>query len=185
METFIDFLPIAIYSLIGTALFYLKKITFNNQVALVILAFIAHAILTLQDNVLFIFIGQIVISITIFLLLVFFFAGKTSGETILSMTSLVLLTPIPHGIIPMFIVFALILIASAIALRNKTESLKWLLYDAASSTGLTYAKPDYSHLPDRSTLSEKDKRTSVLPFMALVSTIAAIYYLVQPMFLDS
>lgn len=185
METFIEFLPIVIYSLIGTALFYLKKITFNNQITLLILALVAHVTISIMHGNWTVLIGQVLIATAAFALMVYFFAGKTSGETILTMASILLLSPLPDGLIPMIIVFILILITAAIQFRKKTESLKWLLFDAASSTGLAYATPDYSHLPDRSTLTDEDKRTSLLPYMASVMTVTALYYLLQPLFLDS
>jgi len=185
METFIEFLPIAIYSLIGTVLFYLKRITFNNQIALLALALLAHATISIMHGNLILLIGQVVIAVAAFALMVYFFAGKTSGETILTMASILLLAPLPDGIIPMVFVFILVLIAAAIQFRKKGESLKWLLVDAASSTGLAQSLPDYSHLPDRASLTEKDKRTSLLPYIAFVMTVAALYYLVQPLFLDS
>lgn len=185
METFIEFLPIVIYALIGTALFYIKKITFNNQMALLVIAAIAHAILSFSNGSGLFFVGQLVISLLVFFLMVFFFAGKTSGETILTLTSLLLLSPIPHGILPMVIVFVLVLVATIIAFRDKAEMLKLILFEATTSAGISGGKPDYSHLPDRATLAQTEKRTSVLPYMAAVMTVASLYYLVQPLFLDS
>lgn len=185
METFIEFLPIVVYSLIGTVLFYFKKITFNNQIALLGLALIAHAVISIMHGNWIFFAGQVVIGALAFFLMVFFFAGKTSGETILTMTSILVLSPIPEGILPMVIVFILVLIAAVLAFRKKADSLKWLLVDATTSTGLAQAAPDYSHLPDRASLTEADKRTSLLPYMAAVMTVASLYYLLQPLFLDS
>lgn len=185
METFISFLPIVIYSLVGTALFYFKKITFNNQIGLIAAAMAAHGVISFQQGTGIFFIGQLIISSIMFLLLVFFFAGKTSGETLLTMSSLFALIPVPHGIIPLFVVFVLLLVFTIIELRRKSESVKWLIMEAASSTGLAHSAPNYSHLPDRAALGASDKRTSVLPYMAAVMTLASLYYLVRPLFLDS
>lgn len=185
VSNFIQFLPIAIYAIIGSILFYTKKINFNNQVGLLVGATVIHAILAIIQGQMFFTVGQILIAIVTFLLLVFFFSGKTSGETILTMVSIFALTPVPIGVIPMIVLFAVIFIAAGIALWRQSESIKLALLDATLSTGLSHSKPDYSHLPDRASLPADAKKTSMLPYIATVMTLASLWYLIQPLFLDS
>lgn len=185
MENTIDFLPIVLYSLIGSILFYTKRISFNNQISILSVALVAHIVISIIFGSWIWTIGQILLSFIIFALLIIVFKGKTSGETMLTFSSLLALLPIPIGFIPFGITMILLFVVAAFSLRKQKGAFKTVILDATLSTGLSYSKPDYSHLPERASLDSTVKRTSLLPYIAIVMSLTALYYFVQPFFLES
>lgn len=184
METFISFIPILAFSLIGSALFFTKKINFNNEVALLILALIAHITLSILNGYWIFTIGQVIVATLVFFLLVFVLGNKTSGETILTMTGLLALTPLPTGFIPLIAVFVITFIIGIVGLKKQSDSIKHVITDAVFSTGMGQSLPNYDHLPERSEVKGK-RKISLLPVIGIVMTLSAVYYLIQPLFLES
>lgn len=185
MENFIAFLPILVYSLIGTILYFSKKITFNNQMILLSLAFAAHVALSIVDGYWVFTLGQFLIGFIVFFLLILAVGNKTSGETILTMSAIIALTPLPIGFISIALVFVATFVIGIIELRKQKDSVKNVMLDAVFSTGMGQGLPNYEHLKDRSELEVDQKKFSMLPIVSLVMFLSSMYYLIRPLLLDS
>lgn len=185
MENFIAFLPILVYSLIGTILYFSKKINFNNQMILLVLALISHIILSIVGEYWLFTLGQVLIGIVVFFLLIFAVGNKTSGETILTMSAILALTPVPVGLIPVILVFVVTFLVGVVELRKQKDSVKDVMLDAVFSTGMGQSLPNYEHLKDRSELEPDKKKFSLLPIVSLVMFISSMYYLLQPLLLEA
>lgn len=102
------------------------------------------------------------------------------------MSSLFALTPLPHGIPAFIAVFVLLLLYSALALRKQKGEWKATIMNAFLSTGLASGMPNYDYLPDKKDLDEKGaKRVSLLPFIAVIYGLFALYYVLRPLLLES
>ncbi|MBC9707531.1 MAG: hypothetical protein H9W81_21935 [Enterococcus sp.] len=185
MENFISFLPILVYSLAGTILYFTKKITFNNQMVLLGLALTAHIVLSILGGYWVFTLGQVLIGSVVFFLLILMMGGKTSGETILTMSAIIALTPLPIGFISVGVVFIVTFILGILAIRKQQDSVKNVMLDAVFSTGMGQSMPNYEHLQDRKALDPEQKKFSLLPIVSLVMFLSALFYLVQPMFLEA
>lgn len=187
----ITLLPIIIYSAIGTILFYRKKITFNNQLALVLVTWLIYIGISLfyRDYAALI---QILIALLAFVVMIIFLSGRVSGETILSMSSLFALTPLPHGVFGFLGVFVVLIISSIIIMKNEQGTwtktyaeFRDTILLAFLSTGLAHSLPNYEYMEERSKLPKDAKKISILPYILISFTLLAVYFLFRTLTLES
>lgn len=126
--------------------------------------------------------AQTILSVGVFALLIMFFSGRTSGETILTMTALLALTPIPSGLLAIVGSLVVFLVYAVIKLRK--SEVYTTLYTAITASGMTQGLPNYDHLGDRKDLEADAQRVSLMPFMALVYGAFSIFFLVQTIMMD-
>lgn len=197
MNDLILYAPGLAYFAFASLMFALKKFSFGLHSAALALAMGAMFYLTVtQDGSLLIAIIQAVFAIVSFILMVFFFAGKASGETLVSFTALVALSPFAlsfeRGLLTFGGTLALLLIYSAIFYNKQLAGISKIAQGIVDDkngnsnenggtlkdtlmTGLysTYngeiKAPDYSYLPDKSKTSDQKKISiSVFGFAAFI-----------------
>lgn len=181
--TALSYAPIFFFSLIGSIFFAFKKYNFNTGMTLIGLAFLGKLGFHIAFGGTLAFVAQVVLAALCFFLLVIFFSGKTSGETILTMSSMFLLTPLLHGVLAFLLVFVLLFLYSLFASKDR-EELKASIFLAFTSTGMAHAMPNYEHLPERKNLHQDAKRISLMPFIAIVYGGFAVYHLLSPLWMD-
>lgn len=94
METLILFSPVVGYFIFSTIMFMFKKFKFELHASILLVALVTNFILSMQaDGFILIAMIQIVFAIAAFVLMVPFFAGKASGETMLAFTAIIGLPP--------------------------------------------------------------------------------------------
>ena len=187
MDTILSFLPIVMYSLIATGLYFWNKLTFNIQAAMLTVTIAANTLLSVfTHHSLLLPVIQAVLAAAVFVVLVYFMGGKASGETFLTMCALIALTPLPEGLIPLLLVFVIFTVVAVIALRKQSESAFFYVQETILKSGMANSLPDYSHLPDRKeTLAAPNaKKVSLLPYVASVMTLATLFYGIQYLLSD-
>lgn len=177
------FLPVLLYAGFGSILFSLGAFTFNKGMTLLVISIAAHITISILAGTWIFALVQTVIAASAFILLIMFFAGKTSGETILTMTALLALTVIPSGLLAFLGTLAAFVVYAVIRLRKSEVAAT--LYTAVLSSGMAQQLPNYEHMDDRKDLSAEEKRISLMPFMLAVNLLFALFYLVKPMLGDS
>ncbi len=194
LETYkliITLLPIIIYSAIGTILFYKKRITFNNQLALVLITWLCYIGISLfyKD---YAALAQMLIALGAFVVMIVFLSGRVSGETILSMSSLFALTPLPHGLIGFVGVFIILVIASIFIMKKEQGTWKKTYGEfrdtillAFLSTGLAHSLPNYEYMEERSKLAKDAKKISILPYILFSFTMLATYFFLRTLTMES
>lgn len=178
----LSFLPILLYAGIGSLLFYAGSFTFNKGGALLGTSFVLHMALNIVAGNWLGIMAQTILSVGVFALLIMFFSGRTSGETILTMTALLALTPIPSGLLAIVGSLVVFLVYAVIKLRK--SEVYTTLYTAITASGMTQGLPNYDHLGDRKDLEADAQRVSLMPFMALVYGAFSIFFLVQTIMMD-
>lgn len=175
------FTPAAFYGLVGTILFIFNAFTFNKGVALFAVAYAGHVYVSIIYGGWIGPVVQTVIAAIVFVLMVMVFSGKISGETILTMSGLLALTPLPSGILAFVAVFLLLGAYSAVEL-GRSGVFKDTLRDAVVSTGMGQMAPNYGHLENRKEASVDAKKISLLPFVALVYTGFGLFFMLSTFF---
>lgn len=183
-QTALSYAPLAIYAIIGTILFLFRKFTFNTGITLLLTMIAAKVALSIIFGGILFFLAQMLIAVLAFVLLVMFFSGKTSGETMLTMTSLFALTPLMDGIPAFLGVFLLFFTYAFIMLRDRKE-FNAIVANAVIASGMAQTLPDYGYLPERKELAEDKKRVSLLPFIAIVYTLFGLFYALRPLWMDA
>lgn len=198
MNDLISYAPGLAYFGFASLMFALKKFSFGLHTTVLALAMGGMFYLVIsQDGTLLIGIIQAVFAIIAFILMVFFFAGKASGETLVSFTALIALSPFAlgfeRGLMTFGVTLALLLVYSSIFYNKQlagiakmaqgiaddkqngnsggnSETLKDTLMAGLYSTYNGQLKaPDYSYLPDKSqTSSQKKISISVFAFSAFI-----------------
>ena len=187
MNIILSFLPLVVYSLLASGLYFVNRLTFNRQSIMLVLAIVADIVLSINThNDLLIPIIQVILAVLVFVALVFFMGGKASGETFLTMCAIVALTPWPEGIIPVVLIFTIFTVVAVITLKKQNDSAFFYVQETILKSGLASSLPDYSHLPERKeTLSAPNaKKVSLLPYVASVMTLATLFYGVQYLLAD-
>lgn len=187
MNIILSFLPLVVYSLLASGLYFVNKLTFNIQSIMLVLAIAADVVLSITtQHDLLIPIMQVFLAVFVFVALVFFMGGKASGETFLTMCAIVALTPWPEGIIPVVLIFTIFTVAAVITLKKQNDSAFFYVQETILKSGLASSLPDYSHLPERKeALSAPNaKKVSLLPYVASVMTLATLFYGVQYLLAD-
>jgi hypothetical protein len=187
MNIIISFLPIVVYSLIATGLYFGNKLTFNIQSVMLLAAIAADIVLSINtQRGLVVPIVQAILAGVVFVALVFFMGGKASGETFLTMCAIIALTPIPEGVIPVVLIFAIFTVMAVVTLKKQNDSAFFYVQETILKSGLANTLPDYSHLPERKeTLTAPNaKRVSLLPYVASVMLLATLFYSVQYLLAD-
>lgn len=187
MNIILSFLPIVAYSLIATGLYFGNRLTFNLQSVMLGVAIVANIALAINTgHGLWEPIIQTVLAAFVFIALVFFMGGKASGETFLTMCAIIALTPMPEGIIPIVVVFAVFTVVAVRTLSKQNDSALFYVQETILKSGLANSLPDYSHLPERKeTLSAPNaKKVSLLPYVAAVMTLATLFYGIQYLLAD-
>lgn len=182
--TALSYAPMVFFALVGSIFFALKKYTFNTGMTLIALAVVGKLVFHIALGGIFPFIIQTVIALLVFFLLILFFSSKTSGETILTMTSMFLLTPLLHGVWAFLATFVLLFLYSILFSKDRQE-LKASLFLAITSTGMAHALPNYEHLPDRKDLDQDAMKVSLMPFIAVAYGAFALYHLMSPLWMES
>lgn len=152
---------------------------------LLLLALVAHSTLSILNGYWVFTLGQVLIGAMVFFLLILMVGGKTSGETILTMSAIVALTPLPVGFVSVGLVFVITFILGIIAIRKQKDSVKNVMLDAVYSTGMGQGLPNYEHLQDRKELSKDQKTFSLLPVVAIVMFLSSVFYYIQPLMIES
>lgn len=198
MNDLILYAPGLAYFAFASLMFALKKFSFGLHSTVLALAMAAMFYLTVtQDGSMLIAVVQTVFAVISFILMVFFFAGKASGETMVSFTALLALSPFAlsfdRGLIVFGMTLVLLLVYSSIFYNkqlggiskiaqgmvddknNSTpnangETLKDTLMTGLLSTYNGQIKaPDYSYLPDTAnTVGQKKISISVFAFAAFI-----------------
>lgn len=176
------FAPILLYTTIGTLLFSTGYFTFNKGMALLGVSFVVHVALSVLTGNWLGLIVQTVVALIAFALMIVFFAGKTSGETILTMTALLGLTPIPSGLLA--IVGSLVAFLVYAIVKLKKSEVFSTMYTAVVSSGMAQQLPNYEHMGSRKELSSDEKRVSLIPFMLVIYLGFALFFLARPLFMD-
>lgn len=187
MNIILSFLPIVIYALIASGLYFGNKLTFNIQSVMLIVAVIANIVVSLNTgHGLWTPLVQAVLAGLVFVALVFFMGGKASGETFLTMCAIIALTPLPEGVIPVVLIFVIFTVVAVITLNKQNDSAFFYVQETILKSGLANSLPDYSHLPERKeTLSAPNaKKVSLLPYVASVMTLATLFYGIQYLLAD-
>jgi hypothetical protein len=187
MNIILSFLPIVIYSLIASGLYFGNKLTFNIQSVMLIVAIGANIVLSISTgHGLLAPVVQAVIAGLVFIVLVFFMGGKASGETFLTMCAIIALTPFPEGIIPVVLIFVIFTVMAVITLNKQNDSAFFYVQETILNSGLANSLPDYSHLPERKeTLSAPNaKKVSLLPYVASIMLLATLFYSIQYLLAD-
>lgn len=168
---------------------------------------------------------QILLAIIAFILMVPFFAGKASGETMLAFTALIGLAPLAKdfsvGLVGVLISLGLFVVFAIYKSKDKISELTTAMsdnsednLDDAQETNKTstdsdssttspgsvkdmitvgvlstydgqFKLPDYSYLPDASTV-KKEERISFSTFALTGFTLVALFNLIYPiLFLDN
>lgn len=154
---------------------------------MLIVAITANIVLAITANIdIWTPVAQAAVAILVFIALVFFMGGKASGETFLTMCAIVALTPLPQGIIPVVLIFAIFTVGAVRTLKKQNDSAFFYVQETILRSGMASSLPDYSHLPDRKeTLAAPNaKKVSLLPYVASVMTLATLFYGVQYLLAD-
>lgn len=226
MTDLIQFYPILGYFLFASLMFIFRKFIFSLHASVLVAALLANiSIAVLTGGNALIMSLQIVFAIIAFILMVPFFAGKASGETMLAFTALIGLAPLSHdftvGLIgtlislSLFVIFAIYkskdkisqMAAMATADKNDNDkepdeivdetispvadsnspgSVKDMLTVGVLSTyNGQFKLPDYSYLPDASTV-KKEERVSFSTFALTGFALVALFNILYPiLFLDN
>lgn len=171
--------PLALYMLLMSGAYFVKKLTFNLQAySLGVFAVISLIIAIAANQLWWITLLQIIAAGILFVILVYFFGGKAAHDTIVTFVALVALTPFSVGIIPLLIGVGLFIVYSLFMMRRQRQSIVGFLRDTAVNAGAGATLPDFSSLPDRKNLEEEDKKrtVSLLPFFALSLVGTILYY---------
>ena len=223
MNDIIPYAPVLGYFTFASIMFIFRKFIFGLHSSVLLVAMTANTYLSLNlGGHLLIAIIQIAFAIIAFVLMVPFFAGKASGETMLAFTALIGLAPfsrffteslIGFGLsIAIFIAFAAFMhrdkigdVASMVDnLQNnddasgeipaksseKTEdpndspgNVKDMLTVGVLSTyNGQFKLPDYSYLPDSSTV-KKEERFSFSVFALFGYSLVVLFNIVNTTFL--
>lgn len=226
MTDLIQFYPVLSYFLFASLMFLFRKFIFSlhaGALSLALLGNIAVSVLTGGNAIVMSL--QVVFAIIAFVLMVPFFAGKASGETMLAFTALIGLAPLSRDFsvglvgtlisLGLFVVFAVykskdkISQMAAMSTENKNKenqeadegqdeystpgidssspgSVKDMLTVGVLSTyNGQFKLPDYSYLPDASTV-KKEERVSFSTFALTGFALVALFNLIYPiLFLDS
>lgn len=199
MTDLILYAPGLAYFAFASLMFALKKFSFKIHSAVLFLAMIGMFYLAVvQDGSMLIAIAQVFFAVLSFVLMVFFFAGKASGETMVLFTALVALTPFAlsfeRGLIVFGATLVILLIYSSFFYNKQLSNISKIAQDMVDNkekednvnlngdtlkdtllVGLlsTYngqlKAPDYSYLPDKSeTAAEKKISISIFAFAAFI-----------------
>lgn len=183
-QTALSYAPISLFAIIGSILFLQKKLTFNKEMLIFIIALIGNITLSIFSGNILLLIIQLVVATIIFIAMVFILSGKISGETILTISSMFALTPLMHGLFAFFAVFLILMALSLISMRRDPKEWSATIANAVLSTGLGSRSPNYEYMPDRKELSADKKRISLLPIIAVVYTLFGLFYALRPLWLD-
>jgi hypothetical protein len=187
MNIILSFLPIVVYSLIASGLYFGNKLTFNIQSVMLLVAITANIVISINTHHdLWIPVAQAVLAGLVFVALVFFMGGKASGETFLTMCAIIALTPMPEGILPVILIFVIFTVVAVVTLKKQNDSALFYVQETILSSGLANSLPDYSHLPERKeTVSAANaKKVSLLPYVASVMILATLFYSIQYLLAD-
>lgn len=198
MTDLILYAPGLAYFAFASLMFALNKFSFGLHSTVLALCMAGSFWLTVNhDGNMIIAVIQAVLAIVAFVLMVFFFAGKASGETMVSFTAIIALSPLAlsfeRGLLTLGITVVLLLIYSSIFYNkqlagiskiakgmvneknnngssNNTETLKDTLLTGLYSTYNGQLKaPDYSYLPNKSeTVGQKKISISVFAFASFI-----------------
>lgn len=184
LEAILNFSPYISFIVLCLILYLSKKMTFNVTAILFSLATVGRMVsgfmmegMTGVWSVLL----QSLICVVIFIFLVFFMSNA-SWETLMIMSSMLALTPIPDGI-PAFLGTYLLLLIYCLFKLDFKEVYR-LLYDAVVSSGVGQALPNYEHLPDKE-FKKGQKRITLLPFILIAYSLNALYYILSPYWMES
>lgn len=228
MTDLIQFSPILGYFLFASIMFIFRKFIFSLHASVLVVALLSNiAIAVLTGGNAIIMSLQVVFAIVAFVLMVPFFAGKASGETMLAFAALIGLAPLAHdfsiGLIGTLISLGLFVGFAVYKSKDKIKELTALATsdekskkepssEAESEEGATtptpaesspggvkdmltvgvlstyngqFKLPDYSYLPDASTV-KKEERVSFSTFALTGFALVALFNLIYPiLFLDS
>lgn len=226
MTDFIQYIPILGYFLFASIMFIFRRFIFNlhaTVLAIALLGNIAIAVVTGGNPI--VMVTQILLAIIAFILMVPFFAGKASGETMLAFTALIGLAPLAKdfsvGLVGVLISLGLFVVFAIYKSKDKISELTTAMsdnsednLDDAQETNKTstdsdssttspgsvkdmitvgvlstydgqFKLPDYSYLPDASTV-KKEERISFSTFALTGFTLVALFNLIYPiLFLDN
>jgi hypothetical protein len=207
MNDIISYLPVLGYFAFASIMFIFRKFIFGLHASVLIIAMVINTYLNLSfGGSILITVLQIFFAVVSFVLMVPFFAGKASGETMLAFTALVGLAPFPRfflfslvgfGLsIALFIAFAAFMhrdkIGDLTDIINNTEEAKEEKYNPGNvkdmltvGTLSTYngqfKLPDYSYLPDASSV-KKEERFSFSIFALAGYGLVVAFNLVNALF---
>lgn len=187
MNIILSFLPLVVYSLLASGLYFINKLTFNIQSVMLLLAMVANIALAISTNHgLWIPVIQAVLAGLVFVALVFYMGGKASGETFLTMCAIIALSPLPEAIVPIVLIFVSFTVVAVVTLNKQNASAFFYVQETILKSGMASSLPDYSHLPERKeTLSAPNaKKVSLLPYVASIMTLATLFYGVQYLLAD-
>ena len=232
MNDIIPYVPVLGYFAFASIMFMFRKFIFGLHASVLIVAMIANTYLSLTSGGnLLIAIIQIAFAIVAFVLMVPFFAGKASGETMLAFTALIGLAPFSRffgqsllgfGIsIVIFLVFASFMHRDKIGdvtammndLQNKDEPSKekesttesdekpqdhseevihnpgtvkdMLTVGVLNTYNGQFKLPDYSYLPDASTVKKEDRFSFSVFALAGYGLVVAFNFVNTMFFLDN
>lgn len=198
MTDLILYTPGLAYFAFASLMFALNKFSFGLHSTALVLCMTSYFWLTVtHDGNLIIAIIQTVLAVVSFVLMVFFFAGKASGETMISFAGIMALSPFAlgfgRGLMTLGMTIVLLLIYSAVFYNKQlagiskiakgivddknnnvptdnTATLKDTLLTGLYSTYNGQIKaPDYSYLPDKSdTVGQKKISISVFAFASFL-----------------
>lgn len=180
------FLPILTYAILVLLIKKISKLTFDRNAIVFGMAVIGYLAASYFAG-LFLFAGlQIVATILIGLLMIFFLGGKAGGETMFSFLAVIGLTPFLTNFIPTIAMLIIFIGYMFYEIRKQKDSVLLSILSAASATGLGTALPDYSVYPDKKDMKKVAGKTiSLLPFIVIFMGGTVLYYLFQLMTLEN
>jgi hypothetical protein len=229
MTDLIQFYPILGYFLFASLMFIFRKFIFSLHASVLVAALLGNiAISVFTGGNPIIMSLQVFFAIVAFVLMVPFFAGKASGETMLAFTALIGLAPLSHDFsfglvgalisLGLFFVFAvykskdkisqMATMATANNFKEETNGQEqendsdnenpvshnndspgtvkdMLTVGVLSTYNGQFKLPDYSYLPDGSTV-KKEERVSFSTFALTGFALVALFNILYPiLFLDS
>lgn len=237
MNDILPYLPVLGYFAFATIMFAFRKFIFGLHASVLAIALAANLYLNLSnDGNIFIALAQIAFAVIAFILMVPFFAGKASGETMLAFSALIGLPPLARffesSLVGFLLSLGLFVAFAVYANRGRLNEIKTMVNDiqnpdtpekvsdtkepadadvsedtpaaakapladhggsvkdmltvgALSTYNGQFKLPDYSYLPDASTV-KKEERTSFSIFALSGYTIVVLFNLVTTVFfLDS
>lgn len=186
MTSFYLFLPIFAYAIAALLIKWISKLTFDRSAILFAVTTVGYLVASYFAGVLLFSGLQILATIIMGLLMIFFLGGKAGSETMFSFLAVIAFTPFTINLIPTGVMLILFMGYIFYEIRKQKDSVLLSVLSAANATGLGTALPDYSVYPDKKDMKKVAGKTiSLLPFMAVFMGGTVLYYLFQALMLES